>query len=346
MSRPAIQRLAAWALGLIALGAAGPQAAAAQLQAYAGATGGIASGPGPFGCATGGPTIGAGWFAGVVLPLEGFGPCGLGGGIDNKIAATGPLSSHQTVNAAVTGGSFVGEASAWAQYGLLGVAAKGTMTGGSTSSTYAQAAGFARFQETLTLNKPGVVTGTAGTVDFAFLIDGLMQSLPKAPYTQQGDIALGIRVGDGVGNAARAPWYSFMGTIVSGGEPNVRGGGTGMPGAFVLTPGNMAGSAEVLSTANFQIQWGVPFEMEVALLTSVYPCCYGTSLESDFLTSALLTGISARAGGVAVTDFTVLSASGTGYGPGGLLPVPEPATVVLWGCGLLLALSHRHRPRS
>jgi hypothetical protein len=76
------------------------------------------------------------------------------------------------------------------------------------------------------------------------------------------------------------------------------------------------------------------------LLTSVSPCCYGSSLESAFLSSAVLTGISARAGGVAVNDFSVLSASGTGYGPGGLLPVPEPASVALW-CGGLLLLSLR-----
>jgi hypothetical protein len=318
-------------------------AAAAELQAYAGAVGGVASGSGsPFACATSGPTIASGWFAGIVLPVEGFAACSLGGGIDNKTAATGPLLAYQNVVAApVTSGSFSGEARARADYGLLGVAASGTMTGGSTSSTYAQAAGFARFQDTLTLNAPGVAAGTAGTVDFAFLIDGLLKSLPNAPYTQQGDVALGIRVGSAVGNASRAPWYSFMGTVTNDGLPYVRGGGSGMPGAFVLTPGSMQGSAEVLSTANFGFSWGVPFEVEVALMTSVYPCCYGTSLESDFYSSALLTGIVARAGGTAVTGFTVVSASGTGYGPGGLLPVPEPATFALWAGGLLLLAGRR-----
>jgi hypothetical protein len=67
------------------------------------------------------------------------------------------------------------------------------------------------------------------------------------------------------------------------------------------------------------------------------------------MSSALLTGISARAGSTAITDFSVLSASGTAYGPGGLLPVPEPASVVLWGGGLLLLGARRRwgslRPR-
>lgn len=323
--------------GALGLGVFCAPAMAAELQAYAGAVGGIASGSGSvFACATSGPTIGNGWFAGVVLPLEGFAGCSLGGNIDSQIAATGPLTALASANAPVGGGSFVGQASAQAGYGRLGVAANGTMTGESTSSTYRQTAGFARFQDTLTLSNPGIATGTTGSVDFAFLIDGVLKSLHNAPYTQQGDIALGIRVGSGVGNAARAPWYSFMGTVLNDSLPYVRGGGSGMPGAFVLSPGSMQGSANVLSTANFEFRWGEAFEVEVALLTSVSPCCWGTSLDSNFISSAVLTGISARAGGVPVADFTVLSASGTGYGPGGLLPVPEPASVALWAGGLLL----------
>lgn len=336
------RRLFAWAFWLCAVPAATQPAFAAELQAYAGAVGGIASGSGSvFACATSGPTIGRGWFAGVAIPTEGFAACNLGGGIDDKTAAAGPVTAQQSVAAPVGGGSFVGQASARADYGRLGVAASGTMTGASTSSTYRQTAGFARFQDTLTLTHPGVAAGTAGSVDFAFLIDGMLQSLPNAPYSQQGDIALGIRVGSGVGNVGRAPWYSFMGTVVNDALPYVRGGGTGMPGAFVLTAGSMQGSADVMSTANFDIRWGEAFEVEVALLTSVSPCCYGSTLTSAFMSSALLTGISARAGGSAVSDFAVLSASGTAYGPDGLLPVPEPASVMLWCGGLLLLCMRR-----
>lgn len=347
MSRPQdrrspLVRCLGWALGLGALCAATLPAAAAELQAYAGAVGGIASGTGgAFACATSGPTIGAGWFAGITLPTEGFAGCSLGGSIDNKSAASGPLTAFANVAAPVSAGSFTGEARARASYGSLGVAASGTMTGATSSFTYHQAAGFARFQDTLTLSKPGVATGTAGVVNFTFLIDGLLKSLPNPPYSQQGDISLGIRVGSSVGNASRAPWYSFMGTVAGDGLPYVRGGGTGMPGAFVLTPGSMQGSAEVTSTANFGITWGVPFEVEVALITSVYPCCYGSKVESAFLTSAKLTGISAWAGNAAVGDFTVLSASGTGYGPGGLAPVPEPASLLLWCAGGLVLLARR-----
>jgi hypothetical protein len=182
-------------------------------------------------------------------------------------------------------------------------------------------------------------------VDFAFLIDGMLGSLPHAPYSQQGDIALGIRVGSSVGNAARGPWYSFMGTVVNDGQPYLRGGSTGLPGSFVLSPGGFSGSADVLSTANFGIRWGEPFEVEVALLTLVTPCCYGSSLDSSFMSTARLSGITARADGVAVSDFSVQSASGTAYGPAGLLPVPEPSSALLWSAGLLW-LWQRRRGRA
>jgi hypothetical protein len=320
--------------------AAGP-AAAAELQAYAGAVGGIASGTGgPFACSTSGPTIGQGWFAGITLPTEGFAACNLSGGIDNQTAATGPLFATQSVNSLVGGGSFSGQASARADYGRLGAAASGTMTGASTSATYRQTAGFARFQDTLTLSQPGIATGTPGTIDFAFLIDGVLKSTPNAPYTQQGDVALGIRVGSGVGNPARGPWYSFLATVVNDGTPYVRGGGTGLPGAFILGPGSLQGSADVLSTAGFGFTWGQPLEIEVAFYTSVSPCCFGTSLEASFLSTARLTGIVARANGQAVTSFSVVSASGTLYGPGGVAAVPEPATAALWLVGVLAVASH------
>ncbi|RZA16702.1 MAG: hypothetical protein EOP02_22630, partial [Proteobacteria bacterium] len=58
VTRGAHRRVAAWQL--CALAAFCLPAGAAELQAYAGAVGGIASGTGPFACATSGPTIGSG----------------------------------------------------------------------------------------------------------------------------------------------------------------------------------------------------------------------------------------------------------------------------------------------
>ncbi|MET0517233.1 MAG: PEP-CTERM sorting domain-containing protein [Burkholderiaceae bacterium] len=307
-------------------------AGAAELQAYAGAVAGVAQGSGsPFACATSGPTIGNGWFAGISLPTEGFAACHLAGGIDNQFASGGVLHAAQSATGTVEGGSFSGSSSAVAGFGRLGVAAEGLMTGGTSAFTYHQAAGFARFQDTLTLSNPLIATGTAGSVNFGFLIDGLLSSSPHPPYTQQADIALGLRVGGGSGG----PWTSFQATVINDGLPYVRGGSTGLPGSFVLGAGSLSGSADVLSTANFGFQWGVPFQLEVAFLTSVYPCCWGAAMAADFSSTAVMSAIVARANGLAVSDFTVASQSGTAYGAAGLLPVPEPASAWLLGAGAL-----------
>lgn len=319
----------------LALLAAAPPLDAAQLQAYAGVVAGVATGTGPFACATSGPTIGAGWSAGLVLPTEGFAGCGLGGGIDTRTAAAGPLTAAQAGSGLVEGGSYTGQARASADHGRLGVSASGSMGGRTSSFTFHQSASFARFEDTLTLTAPGVATGAPGSIDFGFLVSGAMASSPVAPFTQQADLALGLRVGAAVGDPARGPWTAFAGTVVGDSMPFLRGGGTGIPGDFVAVPGSFAGSANVVSTADFGFQWGVPFRMEAALSTTVRPCCAGASMLSSFEHTAVLSAIEATHGGVPVSDFQVSAQSGTGYGPGGLLPVPEPASTALWGAGAL-----------
>ena len=48
-----------------------------------------------------------------------------------------------------------------------------------------------------------------------------MTSLPQLPYTQQADVALGIRVN------GQFIWYSFMATVIGNQLPFVRGGASG-----------------------------------------------------------------------------------------------------------------------
>lgn len=331
-----------FSIGLLGLLGLGASVRADELQAYAGAVAGEAWGSGVFACATSGPTIGNGWFGGITLPTEGFAGCHLAGGIDDQRAASGPLLAMQSAGAALGGGSFSGQALARADYGRLGVAASGSMSGSTSSFSYHEAAGFARFEDTLTLHAPGVTAGTAGSLNFAFLIEGLMNSSPNPPYSQQADVALGIRVNGAPGGI----WYSFMGTVSGNGLPYLRGGGSGLPGGFVGGPGSLAGAAEVTSTANFPFLWDVPFTLEVGFMTIVRPCCLGATMSSDFSRTAQLSGILARAGGQAITDFTVASGSGTAYGPGGLLPVPEPggAWPMLAGLALLALAQRRFNP--
>ncbi|CAH0350700.1 PEP-CTERM sorting domain-containing protein [Aquabacterium sp. CECT 9606] len=322
-------RLTAVMFGLALMG----PASAANLRAYAGVVAGNAQGTGSiFACATSGPTIGNGWFAGISLPTEGFTACNLNGGIDDQQGPSGPLTASQSATGpmATPGSSFTGSAQARSDYWSLGVAANGTATGGTSSSTYHQAAAFASFTDTLTYQKAGIATGTAGWTNFAFLVEGLMSSAANPPYTQQADVQLSIRVN------GKYIWDSFRATVVNENLPYVRGGSTGLPGSFMSGPGSLSGSALVNSTANFEIQWGVPFTVEVALLTSVYPCCHGSSSSTDFLNTAVLKGIDAYGPGGQVTDFEVTAGSGAHIGPQGLAAVPEPGSWALVLGGLLV----------
>lgn len=317
----------------LALAAASLPAAAATVRAYAGAVVGTAIGSGsPFACATSGPTIRDGWFAGISLPTEGFAACRLGGGIIDNTASAGPVAASQSATGPMSGNSGVATlaAAARADFWSLGASASGTANGATSNLNYHAASAFASFTDTLTLSKPGVAAGTAGTVNFGFLIEGVMQSLSRAPYTQQMDARLGIRV-DG-----RFIWDSFRATLINQGLPAVRGGTNDLPGQFVLGPGSLSGSALVSSTANFGIRWDVPFTVEVALMTDVQPCCLGTSQTADLLNTAVLRRIDAYGPGGAVSGFTVLAASGAMLDANGLMaPVPEPGTWALLLAGLM-----------
>jgi hypothetical protein len=317
----------------------------ATVRAYAGAVAGNAGNGTLFGCATSGPSIAAPWFAGIGVPTEGIAPCGLSGGIEDRTAASGPITASMSAVGPMVGnvGTFTGSAQARADHWSLGVAAEGRSTGGSSSMTYRQAAAFASFSETVLYTSPTVAAGTAGSTNFSFLIDGLLKSQPNAPYSQQGDIALSIRINDGTGI-----WTSFAGTVINDRMPFLRGGGSFQTDGFALSPGAFEGSARVTSTANFGFVWGTPFKVEIALLTSVSPCCYGTALASDFYNTAQLDGIDAFAGGRKIIDFEVGTSAGYRLGAAGVMarPVPEPGTYGMAALGLcLVAAATRRRGR-
>lgn len=324
-------------LGLSILGlvlSASSAAQAGTVRAYAGVVAGeVRIGElGPFSCATSGPTIGGGWFAGLVLPTEGIAACGLAGGVDDRIAAAGPQNAGFSASGpmAPPGAGYSGSAQASADYWRLGVAASGVADGLLNSAIYHQSHAFASFSLPVTLAKPGIAPGTPGTVDFSFLLEGLVTSSAVAPFSQQADVSLGLRVN------GTFIWDIFRATVVGNGLPFVRGGASGLPGAFTLAPGSLSGSALLTSTAGFAIQWGVPFELEVAMIANVYPCCGGAQMEVDFLNTATLAGIGATAAGQAVSGFTVLTASGPEVGPAGVVPEPAAGLLMLLGVGGLL----------
>ena len=310
-----------------------------QLRAYAGVVSGVPSGGiGPFACLTSGPLLGGGWSGGLILPTEGIAGCNLQGGLDDRTAALGSLTAGQTLTASpLPNGSYTGTAQARAGYWSLGVATNGTMTGTTSGSTYHQSAAFANFSDTITLSSPGIATGTAGSINFGFRIEGAMTSNPRAPYTQQADARLQMRASTG------PVWHVFGSRMVNSELPFLTGNATGLPGTFILGPGSLSGSANATSTAFFGFQWGMPFSVEVALSTDGNPCCLGTSFSSTFLNSAVLSGIDAYAPTGKVTQFTVITDSGALIGAGGLAPVPEPASALTILAGLAAFAAWRYR---
>lgn len=307
------------AVAASALLAASP--AHAQLRANAGVVAGNARIGSQFQCATSGPTIGAPWYAGLSLPTEGIAACGLSGLVDDRTGIAGPLAAAAAASGPMAStGAFTGTAKARANYWNLGVSASGTATGDVAPGTYHQAAAYASFAEDLTYTSASVANGTAGYTNFSFLVDGMMQNLSVAPYTQQGSIALSFLVNNLL-------WTAFLASSTNNEIPFVAAGGsTGLPGNFVLLPGSLDGSANITTTGNFGFTWGTPLHVEVAMYTSVGPCCYGASLTSDFYNSALLTGVDAYASGGLVRDFVVNTSSGRRLGAGGI--VSEPPTTV------------------
>lgn len=304
--------------------------AAGEIQAFAGGIAGPVIGAAGVSCGTSGSVSGI-WSAGFVVPLGGIAGCGLSGGVDNQFATSGTLNASQNVSGAATdGGVFTGSARARAAYWSLGVAVDGSNTGGSAPLVYRQTAALARFLTTVTLNSTGLATGTQGFLNLSFLVDGTMSSQSNAPFSQQVDTYLQLRV-----NGGFSPWTSFASTIVDENLPFVRGGATGLPGTFVRGAGSLSGSADVTSTGFFGFQWGIPFTVEVALSAQQSACCFGTSLAADFLNTAQLNGIQAFGPRGLVTDFGGVDDAGNLLGGSGVIgTVPEPTTVLMMWLGL------------
>ncbi len=322
---------------LCATAAVAPQAHAQSLRAYAGAVAGQVSGPGN--CGTYQASIPE-WSAGLTLPLGGIAGCGLAGGEDNRTGARGPLAAAQSAFGPAVEGTYQGSSSARADYGALGVAASGTMTGGiNGAGTRHESASFASFSDRLTFTSPLAADGQSLKLLFGWSVSGTLSAQGNPPFGQFAYTRLSTRI-DGRNQS------DDFGVLVSiGGDPFYSPAPKFIENGFTIGGGQISGAGRVQSQFLYDVQAGTPFTLEAALRTSVAPCCYGTTMTSSFLQSAELSSIRVFRNGVELTDFSIDAASGSLYTAGGVVPVPEPGAGLLALAGLTFVAARIRRLR-
>lgn len=113
--------------------------------------------------------------------------------------------------------------------------------------------------------------------------------------------------------------YEFDATTI----PNIYSWTGGGLAGFALSPGATSGSGEI-SSAPIPFVFGTSFAYKFGLLVDAVSN-FSSVVDSDF--QATVTGIQVKGpGGQPVTDFAVVSASGTPYGSGGVTSGIGPAS--------------------
>jgi hypothetical protein len=332
-----MSRIALFSAALLPIAAA----AAPGLDAYVLTVGGnskFGANGNPFGCATFAPDSGAKIFGRTFelsLPTDGS-ICGVGGVLRSASAAGGTVQVAAPL--AVGFGtptdprSFTGNAQARAGYGNLGVRATSSYTGTSDNGTVAGAQAGARQVESLTVNGG---SGN-GTYRQTFTVDGSLFNVGRA----DSEIQFAYSVGTG------PTLMAFRITSQRGGAVAFYANGAfqaALPGMAVT--GGVANGITVAGATTFSfdipIVFGVAQDIALTLWASTLPSSNlglltPSGSDASFFSSARLTGIQVlNSGGQALSDFTITSGSGTLYGPGGVIAVPEPGSALMLCAGLL-----------
>ena len=318
--------------------------AAPGLDAYALTAGGnskFGANGNPFGCATFGPDGRAALFGRTLeisLPTDGA-VCGVGNQAQAEHRVSGPAQAGATLavnfGTATDPRTFTGTAQARAGYGNLGVRAVSGYMGTSDSGTVTGAQAGARQVETLTI---GSSSGSGGTGYFrpTITLDGSLFNVGRA----ESEIEFGYAVGAGPTLLALRMMGTRDGTVLL--YANFASQAT-LPGMTVS--GDVAHGITVAGATSVSflvpIVFGVPQDISFSLWAAILPSSSlglpsGSGGDASFFSSARLSGIEVLdSAGQPVPGFTITSGSGTSYGPGGVLAVPEPSTALLLGAGLL-----------
>lgn len=312
----------------------------ASLNTYAGGVGGITNGSIDSGCYTSGtPSELTPFFSGGSFPLGGIAACGLTGGLDQDAGTAGTVSSSLTVGPVKLGlptssaAIYSGQADAIARYGALGVSARGSYQGGVASGgpgTYDNTVAAAKFTDTLTATSSQVTAGSAGFIRYAFELHGTA-SAPGTPapyYTGETYLELLYE------QSIQPVQYGWNLSLTRGSTGKIQNATP--PAGWTTTPGYLGGSSTFYSF-DLPIIWGQSWDLTMGLVATAYG-----DVNADFLGTARVTGVQLfDSQHQEVTDFQLLSASGTNY----LMPVPEASTAWLLLAGLGVVLPRRRPPR-
>ena len=290
----------------------------------------------PFACATSGPQAMEQKYFGsatVGLPLEGYGYCGLSGGIQDTSNPSGASVANESVSNAFNFGVHNQTAAATADFGVLKAKSSGSYSGayeGGSSYHAGEAAAYST--DTLPTPADAAFVQFGLSIDGAATITGNSQTLSILDYQIDNGPIYNAFVADLVGD-----YNSVAG---------LNGANSGPVAGFTVMPGSLSGGGTVTSFRSDVS--GATFDLTLALLTSSFPN-YGGLADNDFSETARLSSLSFfDANGQPIAFGTIVGASGRLYDADGVHTaptggVPEPATwaMVLIGFGAVGAVARR-----
>jgi hypothetical protein len=310
---------------------------AASLDAYAGGVGGLTNA----GCFTSGPADEMKpFFSGGSFPLGGVSACGLTGGLNQSSGSVGPVSSTLTITPVKVGGPnnpaagyYSGQADAIARYGSLGVSAQGSFQQGKPDGSpgiYNNTVAAAKFTDTLTASSASLANGSAGFVRYAFDLHGTTSALGTPAAYYQGETYIQLLYM----NSYQPVEYGWNLSARRGDLGKIQNNTT-PPAGWTSSTGYLSGDSTFYSF-DLPIIWGQSWDLTVGLIATAY----GEAV-ADFLGTAKVTGIQMfDSQHHEVTNFTLLSASGTNY-LAAAVPEPETYAMLLAGLGLIGVIRRR-----
>jgi hypothetical protein len=291
----------------LALAVLGAPARAAHVETFTLGVGGDSSGPL---CHTYGTPAPVYYFFGGFGPSEPMGTyagCSIAGGYDSQTTPVGWLSDARADSFAWSVNAITGSTDVAVRHGEASVRASETYGGQPNSSQIAGFESFGRTDDTLTITSASIPAGQTGYIRFSLALSGWLS------LTAQSAVGVELPYYDGT----VGPYTAFR---VQGTQPATvpfiySATGLGLAG-FALSPGAVSG-ADTVTTLIHPFVFGTARDWKFGLFTYAQPSHNGTT-DSEW--HMKLTGIEVWGPqGQVLSDFTIASASGVGYGAGGVV---------------------------